>query len=79
MEGLQIFDGDVLVVDRSITPQSGMIVVAAVYGEMVVKQLLKHKDRLQLLSANQDYVPIEINDGQEVFVWGVVTGSVRRF
>lgn len=79
MEGLKIFSGDVLVVDRSITPQSGMIVVAAVYGEMVIKQLYKQRDRLQLISANEQYEPIEINDADDVFVWGVVTGSARQF
>jgi DNA polymerase V len=79
MEGLKIFSGDVLVVDRSITPQSGMIVVAAVYGEMVIKQLHKQSERLQLISANEQYEPIEINDADDVFVWGVVTGSARTF
>jgi DNA polymerase V len=79
MEGLKIFSGDVLVGDRSITPQSGMIVVAAVFGEMVVKQLHKQQDRLQLISANDNYEPIEINDADDVFVWGVVTGSTRTF
>lgn len=77
MEGLKIFSGDVLVVDRSVTPQSGMIVVAAVYGEMVVKQLSKQHDLLQLISANENYEPIDIHDAEDVFVWGVVTGSVR--
>jgi len=79
MEGLKIFSGDVLVVDRSITPQSGMVVVAAVFGEMVVKQLYKQQNRLQLISANENYDPIEINDADDVFVWGVVTGSARTF
>jgi DNA polymerase V len=54
-----------------------MIVVAAVFGEMVVKQLHKQRDRLQLISANDNYEPIEINDADDVFVWGVVTGSTR--
>jgi len=79
MEGAKIFSGDVLVVDRSVTPQSGMIVVAAVYGELVVKQLSRQHNRTQLLSANEAYEPIEINDADDVFVWGVVTGCVRTF
>jgi len=79
MEGLKIFSGDVLVVDRSITPQSGMVVVAAVYGELVVKQLYREHNRLQLLSANEQYHPIEISEADDVYVWGVVTGSARTF
>jgi len=78
MEGLHIFDGDVLVVDRSLTPDSGSVVVAAVYGELVVKQLKKTAAAASLHSANPAYEPIEITGTDEVFVWGVVTGSVRR-
>lgn len=77
MEGARIFDGDILVVDRSIEPQNGMIVVAAVYGEMVVKRFLKTEKSLSLVSENEGYEPIEINDVEECFVWGVVTGSAR--
>lgn len=77
MEGAKIFDGDILVVDRSIEPQNGMIVVAAVYGEMVVKRLRKTETSLFLMSENEDYEPIEINNMEECFVWGVVKGSVR--
>lgn len=77
MEGAKIFDGDILVVDRSIEPQDGMIVVAAVYGEMVVKKLSKTGTTLSLVSENNDYKPIEINGMEECFVWGVVKGSAR--
>lgn len=79
MEGVQIFDGDILVVDRSVQPEHNSIVVAAVYGELVVKQLHKARNATELRSANPRYQPIEISDNDDVFVWGVVTGSVRRF
>lgn len=78
MEGAKIFDGDILVVDRSITPESGSIVVAAIYGELVVKQLRQSADRTELVSAHADYQPIDINQADDVYVWGVVTGCVRR-
>lgn len=79
MEGEKIFDGDVLVVNRSITPESGTIVVAAVYGELVVKKLHVTSAHTQLLSAQSGYDPIHINEADDVFIWGVVTGSVRTF
>lgn len=79
MEGAKIFNGDILVVDRSVTPLDGCIVVAAVYGEMVVKRLSKHAGRVELLSENAEYAPISINDAEDIFIWGVVTGSARIF
>lgn len=77
MEGARIFAGDILVVDRSIEPASGMIVVAAVYGELVVKRLKKTTDGFQLVSENEQYEPIEINDTEGCFIWGAVVGSAR--
>lgn len=79
MEGVGIFSGDVLVVDRSLTPKDGSIVVAAVFGELVTKQLKITGSAHQLVSANDLYDPIDISDNDECFVWGVVVGSVRQF
>jgi DNA polymerase V len=79
MEGLRIFDGDVLVVDRSVTATHGSIVVAAVFGELVVKQLYKTATATELRSSQTGYEPIVIEGADDVYVWGVVTGTVRQF
>lgn len=79
MVGAGIFPNDVLVVDRAVEAEHGMIVVAAVNGELVVKELYKHGDRYQLHSANDSYEPIVLGDDEECFLWGVVVGSVRQF
>lgn len=79
MEGAGIFGGDVLVVDRSLTPKDGSIVVAAVFGEMVVKHLCAKGDTYELVSANEHYAPIVVSGHEDCFIWGVVVGSVRQF
>ncbi len=79
MEGAGIFDGDYLVVDRAVEPVVGKIVVAAVYGELVVKRLAKQRDFLALVSENINYAPILIEDKEEIYIWGVVIGSARVF
>ncbi len=79
MEGAGIFSSDVLVVDRSITPKDGHIVVAAVFGELVVKRLRAHGDTHELISENEHYAPITIGENDDCFLWGVVVGSVRQF
>lgn len=79
MIGAGIFNGDVLVVDRSVDPSDKMIVVAAVNGELVVKRLSIQKNTQLLVSENANYEPITIGDGEECFIWGVVVGSVRQF
>jgi DNA polymerase V len=77
MEGAKIFSGDILVVDRSVNPKSGAIVVAAVYGEMVVKRLKVAGTKVSLVSEKEGYEAINLTDNEECFIWGVVVGSVR--
>lgn len=79
MEGAGIFSNDVLVVDRSVTAKDSSIVVAAINGEMVVKRLKKRGNTSELVSENVNYAPIQIGDGEDCFIWGVVVGSVRQF
>jgi DNA polymerase V len=79
MEGAKIFDGDILVVDRSRSPKAGDIVVAAVYGELVVKQLRVFQNKLELISHNEAYQPIVVSEVDDVYIWGVVVGSARTF
>ena len=79
MEGAGIFDKDILVIDRSVAPQAGQIVVAAVFGEMVVKRLAQSKGGFQLVSEQAGYAPITVNENEDCTIWGVVTGSVRVF
>jgi DNA polymerase V len=79
MEGAGIFSGDVLVVDRAVAPRDGKIVVAAVFGEMVVKRLKAMGDTHVLHSENESYSPITVSGNDDCFIWGVVVGSVRKF
>ncbi|MCD5381743.1 MAG: translesion error-prone DNA polymerase V autoproteolytic subunit [Candidatus Pacebacteria bacterium] len=79
MKHAGIFSDDVLVIDRSVQPTHGCIVVAAVYGEMVVKRLALTDNTLTLVSENPDYAPIVVSDSEDCHIWGVVVGSIRVF
>lgn len=67
-----ILDGDILVVDRSLTPRHGDIIVASLDGEFTVKTL-QLRPSLRLLPANSAYSPIEPGSEQLLEVFGVVT------
>ena len=72
-----IFDGDVVLVDRAITPRSGQIVVAVVDGEFTIKQLWQRAGRMKLKAANPTFADITPKDGQAIDVWGVVVASIK--
>lgn len=78
MIGEGIFDGDRVIVDRAIEAQSGYIVLACVDGEFTVKKLERRAGRVRLLPANPRFQPIELREGQEMSVWGVVTWNLRQ-
>ena len=78
MIGASIADGDKVVVDRSLTPHHNDIVVAVVDAEYTIKRLYKHRGRIELRPENSMYQPILFKDGEELQVWGVVVGVVRR-
>lgn len=77
MIGVGIHDGDILVVDRSITASDGCVVIATVDGQFTVKTLEKKRGKIRLLPANSEFQPIEFKDEQELQIWGVVTNVVH--
>ena len=78
MHDAGIDDGDVLLVDRALEPTHGRIVIAVLDGEFTVKRLNRRDATIRLEAAHADYPPIELGDGQELQVWGVVTRVIKQ-
>ncbi len=74
-----IHDGDLMVVDKSLTPSFGDIVVAVLDGGFTVKYLARRGKTIVLKPANTQFGEIDFKDGQELQIWGVVTASVREY
>ena len=79
MIGAGIFDGDKVVVDKSIKPKHNEIVVAVVDGEYTIKRFYKYRGVIELRPENPSYPAITFQDGNELQIWGVVVGVVRRY
>jgi DNA polymerase V len=73
-----IFDKDLLIVDRSLTPKDNDIVIAAVAGQLTVKRLVVKLGKPWLYPANPNYKPIAIKEGSELHVWGVVVHAIHK-
>ena len=74
MTDVGIYDGDLLVVDKSLKPKNFSTVIANVHDELVVKSFVKEKNEQFLTSgSNKIEDKIIINSESDVFVWGVVT------
>lgn len=78
MRGLGIFDGDLLVVDRSVPAAHGCVVVAVIDGEFTVKQLLYTPQGKVLRAAHPDYPEVAITAEHDFSIWGVVQWNVHK-
>ena len=79
MIGAGINHDDILVVDRSLEPVSGRIVIAVLDGELTVKRLLRRDNSWLLLPENPAYPPRKIGGESSFEVWGVVTSVIHQF
>ena len=73
MVGAGIHDGDVVIVDRSLKPQSGKVVIANLHGEMLIRRMEQQINKIRLLPETPKLAPIEVDPGSEFSIWGVVT------
>ena len=78
MVGANIKSGDMLIVDRSIEPQHGHIVIAGVDDNLTVKRLQIKGDDVYLTPENKKYDPIKLNGKNRLHIWGVVTNIIHR-
>nr|WP_298522404.1 translesion error-prone DNA polymerase V autoproteolytic subunit [uncultured Halomonas sp.] len=76
MESDGIYDGDLLIVDRSLEPRNGDVLIIALDGELTCKRLGKIGQRPYLIPGNPKYRPIPLS-GVESHVWGIVTHNVH--
>lgn len=79
MIGAGIQDGDLLIVDRSLAPKSGDIVIAGYYGELTVKRLELDAQGVRLVPMNPAYPVIWIANEHELSIQGVVVHTLHSF
>ena len=78
MRDAGVFPNDVLIVDRSVEPVNGDVVVAAVNGDFTVKRLFKTGARIELRPENRKFRPICVTEDMDFSVWGVVKKVIHN-
>ncbi len=78
MSNAGIHNGDLLIVDRSLEPKPGRIVVAILDGAFTLKRLVRYKNELRLEAENPQYPPIEFCYYDNIEIWGVATYSIHN-
>ena len=78
MEAAGIYAGDIVIVDRTATPQNGKIIIAILDGEMLIRRYEVHNYKKRLFPATQNLAPIEIVESSSFIIWGVVTYVIHK-
>jgi len=79
MIGSGIYDGDILIIDKSIQPNANSIVVCAIDGEFTIKRIKKiDKNTIYLMPDNPDFPPIKVSRDNDLIIWGVVIYSIHK-
>lgn len=78
MQGADIHDGDIAVIDKSLEPTNGSIAVCFLDGEFTLKRIEIEKDRVWLMPANPQFSPIEVTEENHFVVWGIVTYVIKK-
>lgn len=73
-----IHDGDIVIVDRSIKPVSGKIIIAVIDGEMLIRRLEKTVNRVRLIPETPKLSPIAVSEFSDLVIWGVVTYIIKN-
>lgn len=73
-----INEGDLLIIDRSLTPHDGNIAVCFVDGDFTVKRLSVRDDGIYLIPANAQFPELRVSEESNFQVWGVVSHIIKK-
>ena len=71
-------DGDLLIIDRSLSPENGKIAICFIDGDFTVKRIKKDKNKLYLVPENKKYQRIEVSEENELIIWGIVEYVIKK-
>jgi DNA polymerase V len=78
MKGAGINDGDLLIIDKSITPKNGNVAVCYLDGEFTLKRIVTNENGLFLVPENDQYPTIKITEENQLTIWGIVSFVVKE-
>ena len=78
MIGAGLDDGDLLVIDKSLSPENGKIAICFIDGDFTVKRIKKEKGKFYLIPENKKYKTIKLGEDNELIIWGIVVYVIKK-
>ncbi len=78
MQGADISDGDMIVIDRSLNPENNKIAICFIDGDFTVKRIIIKNKKIYLKAENNEYQDIEVGEESKLVIWGIVTYVIKK-
>lgn len=78
MQDVGIHDGDILIIDKSLSPSHNSVLICFIDGEFTVKKIQKKNGDLYLMPQNKEFAPIKVDKESDFRLWGVVTYCIHK-
>ena len=78
MQDAGVYDGDILIIDKSLEPRNGDMAVCFVDGEFTIKYIKIEEKMIWLVPANEKYEAIKVTEENDFLIWGIVTYSIKK-
>lgn len=79
LKNIGIMNNSLLVIDKSRIPNNNDIAVCFIDGDFTLKRIHKKKNELWLLPENESYPPIQVKEGNQLIIWGIVTHCINSY
>lgn len=78
MRGAGVHDGDIVIIDRSLTPHNNNVILAVLNGEFTLKHFVRRDSGTFLYPNHPDFKPVKIEAEMNFEIWGVATYAIHR-
>lgn len=72
-----ISDGDLIIIDRSLTPKDGDLAVCVIDSEFTIKRIKIEANCCWLIPTNKKHTPILVTEDNQFMIWGIVAHSIK--
>jgi DNA polymerase V len=79
MKNAGIYDGDLLIINKSLEPQNNKIAICQIDGKFTVKRIQTEDNIVWLIAENDEYKPIKVTPENDFMIWGIVTSCIKTF
>ena len=77
LDAEELVPGDIVIVDRSLKPRTGNVVIAVLNGELLIRRYEEYNRRIRLVPETASLAAIDVDPGADFWVWGVVTYAIH--